>query len=302
MRCRSLVALVALALPACAWFPPLPAPRLAEPWGVHEIDAPAISESSGLVRSRTHPDVFWTHNDSGDRARIFAIDGRGHLLAEFAVAGAANVDWEDIAIDDSGHLYLGDFGNNGNARRDLAVHRVREPHPGTPERTVGVDRTLRFRYADQVEFPDPARRFDAEAMLWWKGALYVFTKQRRDTHTRVYRLPDLPGDGERALEPLADIDLGGETSALFGNTTAADIRPDGRLVALLTYRAVFLYERRGPHPVPEGPVARIALDPRRTRQVEGIAWDGDALVIGNEQRRLFRIPTPLEPALYRYPP
>ncbi len=294
---------MALAVGGCVWFPPLPAPRLEDPWGVYEIDAPQITEASGLVRSRTYTDVFWTHNDSGDLARIFAIDGRGHLLAEYPVAGATNVDWEDISIDDSGHLYLGDFGNNANARRDLVVYRVPEPNPAHPERDVQVDRALRFRYADQTAFPDPKRRnFDAEAMLWYRGALYIFSKDRSDTHTRIYRLPDQDFEGERSLEPLLELDLGGDRSGLFGNTTAAAIRPDGRFVALLTYRTIFLYERRGPDPIPEGPISRIALDPRRTRQVESVAWDGDALVIGNEQRKLFRIPRPFDPALDRYPP
>lgn len=34
----------------------------------------AIAESSGLACSRTTPGVFWTHNDSGDQARLFAFN------------------------------------------------------------------------------------------------------------------------------------------------------------------------------------------------------------------------------------
>ncbi len=34
-----------------------------------------IDELSGIVKSRTYPDVYWVHNDSGDEARIFAVDG-----------------------------------------------------------------------------------------------------------------------------------------------------------------------------------------------------------------------------------
>jgi hypothetical protein len=291
-----------MALGGCAWIPPLPAPRLHEPWGVHRIGAREIREASGLVASRTHEGVLWTHNDSGDRPRLFAIGREGRLLGEYPVEGAQNVDWEDIAIDDSRHLYLGDFGNNRNDRRDLAVYRVPEPDPLAPPRALRADRVLRFRYADQRAFPDPKRRnFDAEAMLWLEGALYLFTKHRSDTRTAIYRLPDDAAE-PLDLEPLAEIDLGGERSGWFGNTTAADITPDGRFVALLTYRAILLYERHGPHPIPDGPTARIALDPRRTRQVESIAWDGGALVVGNEQRMLFRIPAPFAPALDRYPP
>lgn len=252
--------------------------------------------------SRTHAGVLWTHNDSGDAPRIFALDRRGQLLAEFPIEGASNVDWEDIAIDDAQHLYLGDTGNNASDRRDLVVYRIREPDPAAPPGPVRVERALRFRYADQIAFPDPERDVDSEAMLWWDGALYLFTKHRSDTCSKLYRLPDEPSEGERALEPLAVLELGGEPSSLAGNTSAADLSADGRYVALLTYPMLFVYERTGPHPLPSGPVARIALDRRRTRQVEAIAWDGEALVIGNEQRQLFRIPTPLAAWLDRYPP
>jgi hypothetical protein len=278
-------------------------PRLEDAWTVHSLRDPALSESSGLVRSRAHGGVFWTHNDSGDRPRIFAVDASGETLAEFEVAGAAHVDWEDIAIDDAGHLWIGDFGNNDNERRDLVVYRVPEPDPHGGSGTAEADRALRFRYADQTAWPDRSRLdFDAEALFWLDGALWIFTKHRSDTQTTLYRLATDANEAEQVLEPRARIDLGGEPSRLFGNTTAADASPDGRWIALLTYRAVHLWQRSGDLPVPAGPVARIRLDPRRTRQVESLAWDGGALLIGNEQRRIFRIPDPLDPALHRYPP
>ena len=34
-----------------------------------------VRESSGLAVSRAYPGVFWTHNDSGDRPRLYALDG-----------------------------------------------------------------------------------------------------------------------------------------------------------------------------------------------------------------------------------
>ena len=272
---------------------------------MHRIDDDAIRESSGLVRSRVHEGVFWTHNDSGDLPRIFAIDREGHRLAEYAIEGAQHRDWEDIAVDDRGHLYIADVGNNANTRRDLAVYVVAEPSDPRRSGVIPVEATLRFRYAEQRAFPDDDDfNYDSEAVLYWDGALFLFTKHRSDTRTRLYRLPveGAAGEEEVALERLAEIDLGGSTSRLLGNTTGADISPDGRWVALLTYRCVYLYERHGPMPWPSGPVARILLDPRRTRQVEGVAWDDGALLIGNEQRRLFRIADPFAPWLWRYPP
>lgn len=268
---------------------------------IYTIDAAEISESSGLVASRRHPGVFWTHNDSGDSARIFAITGRGEKLAEYTVESAENVDWEDIAIDDAGRLYIGDFGNNGNARRDLAIYVVPEPEPsGTG--SVRALRKLRFRYADQQEFPDPTQRdFDCEAMVYWDGALHLFTKHRGNTRTKLYRLRiEDAFEGEVALAPLATIELG--APGPLGVPTAADISRDGRYVALLTYLGIFIYERSGDSLVPRGPIARIELDLPRTRQAESIAWDGAALLFGNEQRALYRVETPLSPALWRFSP
>ena len=134
----------------CAFLPPLPIPDLdhldgGRPgrWAIRRMESDEIRESSGLVKSRTYPGVFWTHNDSGDTPRIFAISAEGELVAEVAVEDADHLDWEDIAVDDSGHLYVGDFGNNLNTRRDLVVYRMPEPDPRT-ERSVRVDLTLPY--------------------------------------------------------------------------------------------------------------------------------------------------------------
>ena len=89
---------------------------------------PPIQESSGLVASRTHPGVFWTHNDSGNPPRLFAVRADGSLIREYVV-GAPNVDWEDIAADDKGRLYIGEIGNNGGLLPLRAVYRVEEPDP-----------------------------------------------------------------------------------------------------------------------------------------------------------------------------
>ena len=62
---------------------------------VQTAEAP---ELSGLVLSRSQPGVLWAHNDSGDRARVFALRPNGSVLADLDVPGAEAVDWEDIAI------------------------------------------------------------------------------------------------------------------------------------------------------------------------------------------------------------
>ena len=95
--------------------------------------------------------TYWAHNDSGAKPRLFAIDqnyevrvpdwlrhryasGDALLRAPWPgveISNASLVDWEEIArVGD--RLYIGDVGNNGNARRDLGFYELREPVPGGP--------------------------------------------------------------------------------------------------------------------------------------------------------------------------
>ena len=293
VRGRKTILLGAALLWGCAAFPPLPPSALEPEWQVHRLEAAAIRESSGLVASRQYPGIFWTHNDSGDIPRIFAITAEGGLVAEFRVEGALHRDWEDIAADPDGNLYVGDFGNNFNDRRDLRVYRIPEPDPAGGDGVAWADRELPFRYADQRAFPDPkARNFDAEALFWMDGGLVILTKHRSDTRSQLYRLPaePLPGGEERVLEPVARLEMGGSRARFFGNVSGADLHPEGRLLAVLTYSAIHLYAAGGAPDTPFREVRRIELRRRRTRQAESIAWDGDDLLFGNEQGYLFRIP------------
>ncbi len=91
----------------------------------------SIKESSGVVASRRFPNVFWTHNDGGGPKKqvLYSIDREGNTRAAFPVIGAMFHDWEDIAIDDAGHLYLGDIGNNDAKEDTLAVYEIDEPDP-----------------------------------------------------------------------------------------------------------------------------------------------------------------------------
>lgn len=86
-----------------------------------------IGESSGLVFDSA-TQTLWTHNDGGSPAELFGLDATGQLQKTTPVA-LPNVDWEDLTRDPAGHLYIGDFGNNLNNRRNLTIYRL---HPGRP--------------------------------------------------------------------------------------------------------------------------------------------------------------------------
>ena len=135
---------------------------------VGRVEFGPIDEMSGIVRSGKFRDLYWVHNDSGDKARFFAIRPDGQIVTPpsgeagyegIIVEGAKNSDWEDIARDRD-TLYLSDMGNNGNARRDLGIYAVKEPDP-TKVTSVKPKAFYPIAYPDQKDFPPSGfRPFD----------------------------------------------------------------------------------------------------------------------------------------------
>src|SRR5689334_13067270 len=60
---------------------------------VGTLEHPALSESSGLTASPTREGVFYTHNDTGNPAFLFAIDRNGRSIGAYEVKGARLIDW-----------------------------------------------------------------------------------------------------------------------------------------------------------------------------------------------------------------
>jgi len=261
------------------------------------FDNSEIDESSGLARSRQFRDVLWTLNDSGDTARIFAVTHSGHELAEIQVLGAVNVDWETFAIDDSGHLWIGDVGNNLNNRRDLTVYRIPEPNPRASSRQVEADRVIHVRYPDQTGFPDPANmNFDAEALFFTRGHLYLLTKHRSDHRSALYRFPSLES-GDVVLERLSDFDT------VDSMVTGADTTPDGKYLAIISYYRMYIFERPADSDdyLANPPVKVIRFANKVTQQCESVAWEGDSLIFTNEQMEIHRIDHVFSPEVTQYP-
>ncbi len=267
--------------------------ELARPVRVGTIALPEISESSGLVASRRAPGLYWTINDSGGPARLYAIDSTGKSLGTATLTGAANRDWEDLAADEQGKLYVGDFGDNARRRRTLSIYILPEPDP-RKSGTVRVEKTCVFAY------PQGHGPFDCEAMFVRAGWAYLITKE--DLSARLYRV-GLDGPEGRTAEAEY---LGTVPEASW--VTGADISPDGRRVAVISYLKVYVYDL--PEPLEKlaakplastsGPAQAeglIRVRPRICRaamgQAEGICWvlqpAGGDLLITNEQRDIFRV-------------
>lgn len=303
-----------ITLQACAAVPPAPSPEAGifvdlPLTRVADIGHPPLDELSGLLASGSFPDTWWAVNDSGALPRLFALDRdfRVRVPEGFRdrythgeedgrepwpgtdVTGAKLVDWESLArIGD--RLYLADTGNNGNARRDLGLWELEEPDPETAASAPAI-RYLRVHYPEQEQFPGRIREWDCEAVFAEDGLLYLITKHREsDGRTlapgaRLYRLdPAAAGTSSTPLELVARHDR------VFA-ATGADLSPDGELLAVLTYSALWLFPRpgAGEHWFSTRPFIR-RLPVMRTRQAEAVSWDGDdALLIANEPGGVFRV-------------
>ncbi|MGA1539634.1 MAG: hypothetical protein ACO39C_04350 [Chthoniobacterales bacterium] len=266
-----------LAVPALAQFP-WQAFRFLQPEG--KIDPTLVSECSGLVQSLRYDGIFWALGDSGNAAAIAPVTADGRLAPGWSgpvrIEGYKNYDWEDLALDGKGNLIIADVGNNRGRRKQLMLHFVREPRPGTT--ATRPTRTLRVHYEDQREAsPD----YDCEAVFCAGGKIYLLTKHRSDKRTRLYRLE---GESEKKSNPLRLVD----SFEIGGMVTAADVSPDGKLVAVLTYTSLWVFE----FDPASGSIFR-----RGMRWTPVFAWQAEAaafhrngeVVIANEGGQLYRV-------------
>jgi hypothetical protein len=203
------------------------------------IKQPALSESSGLVASRTSPGTYWTHNDSGDGPFIYAFDNRGETRGVFRVTGAKNADWEDIAAGpgpdrNRSYLYIGDIGDNSEARSEITVYRVAEPSLSATDKTSTKKQPRTTETAEAIRLRYPDGKHDAETLLVHptSGNIYVVTKVVL-VNPVVYEATAPFSDGQLiTMNRIGEIHV----PSLFGGVlTGGDVSPDGRRVALCDY-------------------------------------------------------------------
>ena len=243
------------------------------------FDDAQIGESSGLGTSSYGDGIVYTHNDSGDTARFFAVNSSGTTVAIYTLKGATAHDWEDMetGTDAGGKpvLYFGDIGDNSAKRTEIDVYQV--PEPRGPSANVPWIR-YRFAYPDgphnaETLMVDPHthRIFIASKVILGAGLLYEAPAVLSTT----------------AINPLALVTPQRTVPML---TTAGDISPDGKLMVLLTYFSAYWSVGINGE-LHEFPVTE-------QRQDEAIAFtrDGKSVLVGSEgvHSGVYRIALPAE--------
>lgn len=273
MRATLLAALTWCAI-GCA--DPVACPDCEAPKNVGAVANTALTEISGVAASDRLADVVYAHNDSGDSARFFALSTAGADLATYAVDGAENVDWEDIAVTHCASgtcVYIADIGDNDLSRKGYAVYVVPEPtaiEPGTHNLS-----------SDEIEFDYPDGSHDAEVMLVHPrtGVVTLVTKVD-DGPAGIYELGALTPGRKLTAEKAGEL----EPPAGKARFTGGSIRPDASGILLRTKTRLFHYEMTPEQSAAEalaGEACELAL--AEEVQGEAVTWlhDGDSfLTIG----------------------
>ncbi|UXI69903.1 hypothetical protein [Tahibacter amnicola] len=213
-----------------------------------------LDELSGMAASARSDGRYWVHNDSGNGARLYAVNEAASIVGEAVVDRLKPVDWEDIAaFTEKGvpYLVLGDVGDNGGVRRTSELVVIREPDLATDSgadnarRRVAIERTITYR------FPDAPHDVEAIGVDTASGQVLLVTK--RTQPPQVWAVPLHPPAGSGVLEArlLGPLALPPERDGAMPKRRTQPRRPtgmslsrDGALAAVLTYDAVWLYERK----------------------------------------------------------
>ena len=150
-----------------------------------------IREASGLVKSKLNSDVkthkhaiFWTHNDSGDRARVFAIRVGGapgssnvveetadvSVVAEVTILNAGARDWEDLALwqdRDDGMKQKLCAGDIGSYRGEVVIYCFPEPKLSNYKNVSFTKKEyLKVSFTEKIRLRYPSNeKHDAETLL-----------------------------------------------------------------------------------------------------------------------------------------
>ncbi|MCP5063491.1 MAG: T9SS type A sorting domain-containing protein [Ignavibacteriae bacterium] len=269
-----------------------------------------IDEASGLVASANNRGVLWTHNDKGNKNRIFALDTNGNNLGEFYLDGIENRDWEDIAIgpgpvDGLTYLYIGDIGDNDKQYSSKFIYRIEEP-------TVNVGQSFVDSIITDVStitlvYPDENR--DAETLMIDPLTKDLFILSKRNTNIRLYKAMYPQSTSEiinMELEVKLNFPKDPEENEPFNYVTAGEISSDGTEIIVKTYEDIYYWSRNENESIAQAmSKVPVGLPYDKEPQGEAICWkpydDKGYYTLSEEKITVDSIEYVFPAILYYYP-
>ncbi|WP_411137653.1 hypothetical protein [Streptomyces sp. C10] len=229
------------------------------------ISDPRITESSGLTASRTHPGIYWTHNDSDDGPYLYAVDGKsGRTVARITLRGVgAPRDVEAISAGPDGDLYVGDIGDNlGGSWNHVWIYRF--PEPKRLRDTTVTATQFVVKYADGPR--------DAEAMMVHPktGRVYLASKKQGGGGALYEGPRQLTASGTNTFRRVAPVDLW---------VTDGAFSPDGTRLVLRSYFGSRIYRWQDGRPKDLG---SVGVPVQQQGESVTFTTDGRTLMYGSE--------------------
>jgi len=249
------------------------------PTATAPVTDPALIEASGLVVSPTHDGVIWSHNDSGDTARLFALDTSGRALGQVHLQGVTAIDFEDLAAAPCPDrlracLWVADIGNNSLDRTDLAIYVV--PEPDVDARTPFGELTVAPIARIPIRYDDGLLNAEAFVVLPDASAFYILEKVDEPRARIFVAEGPFTDGGAHVMRSLTTFASPGFGIAHGYEVTGADLHTDGTRMAVRLYLGSFEYRLgAGQSWADLGAIqpAQIAAGPLTERQGEAITYD-----------------------------
>jgi hypothetical protein len=225
-----------------------------------DLDSKELAEASGLAASVNNPDLLWTHNDGGDKARLFLIDKQARLKATVLFDGIKNRDWEAMAVgpgpvEGKNYVYAGDIGDN-KAHYDFKfIYRVEEP-------TLRENSDTTLTVVDRIKFQYPDGSRDAESLMVDPLTRDIYIISKREEKVNLYRLPYPQSTTEEVTAELVLAKLefnqyqekvysqsgdekltNGYHSDYYNQIVSANISHDGSELLIKSYSSVYYWKR-----------------------------------------------------------
>ncbi|GAB4185847.1 MAG: hypothetical protein Tsb002_09870 [Wenzhouxiangellaceae bacterium] len=264
------------------------------------IEAPQLSEISGLAVSPRDPDLLWALNDGGNGAYLYALGRNGQIRGQLTVSGIGNRDWEDLAAfhwDGDNWLLVAEVGDNNAHHDELRLYLLREPVIDGDDWQGAVTPAHVWRFV----YPDGPRDCESIAVDTEQGEILIMSK--RDQPARLYTLPlqlsmpealrvaEYRGNVDHIPPPSAADELRDPLHGRWSSQpTALDLNPAGNLAAVLTYRAIYLYPRQPGQSWSQAftnPPGTIALT--QLRQAEALTFTSNQELLVTSEK----LPAPL---------
>lgn len=241
-----------------------------------------LKEVSGITYFQ-ESNLIFALEDSGNANTIYALNPDGKLEKTITISNADNIDWEDITKDKNGNIYIGDFGNNDNERRDLCIYKVAK-NELNKENAVS-EYKISFSYPEQTEFPPKKKEwfYDVEGFFEYQNYFYLFTKNRSkafDGTVFIYKI--LNAAGTQKATKIGEF----KTCDNYNHCvlTSASISPDGKKAVVLSHDKIVLFENFKGDLFHKGTQSEIKLN--HFSQKEAIVFkDNNTLLIADEKTK-----------------